>query len=607
MLKPSKLGAALFAAGAVAAVGALGATRATRAYTIDTHFTAGCHEMLAAQALRSARAQLGMAATPPATADDRALIADLPFAPESDMRDLAGVTLLAAVRDNDLQGRSQDDLSVLSAIHGDPATQMQHCLRGPDQKEPGGSAAAVAACRAFIRQRALEALDGLDATGSPDPAKRTSLGLYLSFAGHVDASLPTYYVRIGQAMHAVQDGFTHTYRTPDGMKITVVLDWLDSVNRTLNESTDGPAHARALDVCNDPDDLRRTRRLLTTAASTELLVATADPTKTHDEKMAAVDGILDTYLGYSPGCTFDNGWCNAPEAQYKDKASKTIFGCSTAGTGAVAGWIPILLSVLMRRRRRRMSAVRLGGGLVIAAVLTFAGSAHAQSAPKPDAKPAPAEPTATSTTTLTPAQPATSTTSAKPATITTTSTTTTPAEPNTHAPPAPTIVAVEEPGPLDPSRTAWGAYLGSSGSVDKMAAAFQLGGRLKVSKHFTFGLDGEWNPWITTNPKFRFGNGVFNTYGSTILRFPLAYNNFNLRATVSLGVSYLLMDLYGAPKGSLGLYGAVSPAGLEWKLSRRFLLIVNPLSISLPVPQMAGVPLTYTQYRFSLGLEVYTG
>jgi hypothetical protein len=96
--------------------------------------------------------------------------------------------------------------------------------------------------------------------------------------------------------------------------------------------------------------------------------------------------------------------------------------------------------------------------------------------------------------------------------------------------------------------------------------------------------------------------GTLNTFGTVILRFPLAYENFNLRTTVNLGISYLLIDLYGAPKGSLGLYGAIYPLGLEWKLSRTFMLIINPLGIAVPVPQLQGVPLTYPQYRFSIGL-----
>src|SRR3954468_15351061 len=187
MLTSIKIGALLFAAAGGA-----------RAYTIETHFTARCHEKVTAQALRNARTMLEMPAAPQPTSDERALIDDLQFAPDADMRDLAGAALLAGVRDNDLKGNSQDDLTTLSAIHGNPDNQLEHCLRGPGQQEPGGSAAAVTACRGFIRGRVLEALAGMNASGNPDLGQRTALGLHLSLRGHVDAMLPTYYVRIGQ-------------------------------------------------------------------------------------------------------------------------------------------------------------------------------------------------------------------------------------------------------------------------------------------------------------------------------------------------------------------------------------------------------------------------
>src|SRR5206468_11155038 len=152
MLNSSKIGAVVFVFGAIAAI------PAARAYTIETQFTAKCHEKLTAEALRNARSALEIPATPPATDNERALIDDLQFSPDDDMKDLAGATLLIAVRDNDLKGNSEDDLSVLASIHGNPDTQREHCLRGRNQKEPGGSAAALADCRAFIRGRVLEAL-----------------------------------------------------------------------------------------------------------------------------------------------------------------------------------------------------------------------------------------------------------------------------------------------------------------------------------------------------------------------------------------------------------------------------------------------------------------
>jgi hypothetical protein len=166
---------------------------------------------------------------------------------------------------------------------------------------------------------------------------------------------------------------------------------------------------------------------------------------------------------------------------------------------------------------------------------------------------------------------------------------------------------VKEPGPKDPSKMALGAYLGGSGSYADAAAAVTLGARLRFSKHWTFGLDAEWNPWIAINGRTAVREGAFNGYGTVILRLPLAYEKFNLRTTANLGFSRLLIDLYGAPKGSMGIYAGLSPLGLEWKVSRLLFVIINPLNFAMPAPQLSGVPFTYSQYRVTIGLEIYGG
>src|SRR5579864_6539795 len=154
----------------------VGATsRTADAYTVKNIFSRGCHEEITSAALRTVRGELATAAPLPATADEQALIDDLQFTPDSDMKDLGGATLLVAVRDNDLKGRGSEDVTQLAAVHGNPDGQQEHCLRSQDQDEPSGSESAVAACRAFVRGKILEALDGLDAAGKPDPTKRTSL------------------------------------------------------------------------------------------------------------------------------------------------------------------------------------------------------------------------------------------------------------------------------------------------------------------------------------------------------------------------------------------------------------------------------------------------
>ncbi len=418
--------------------------------------------------------------------------------------------------------------------------------------------------------------------------------MYLSVRGQVEAPLPTYYVRMGQAIHAIEDSFTHTYRSPDETHITVVLNWIDKVDGDLVESRDGPAHAAQLDRCDDPDAIRASRRKLATLATIAVLRATLDPQSTPDQKMAGVDEVLDTYLSYSPGCTYDNGWCNAPERAYADP---TGCGCHVGplqgGLGAMtAAGGAALLALARRTRRRRTRAGRAVAVSALALVGTFApGMARAQST--------------TGTTTTPPAIPGGLPTTEKVVTTPTT-TLTRPTVPNEHAPPPPTVVPVPEPGPYDPNAMAWGAYLGGAASVDHPAVAAGGGLRLRASKSWTFGLDGEWNPWLAFNGSTVHA-GAVNVYGRVIVRLPLAYESFNLRSSVSLGTSYLVSNLYGAPRGSYGIFAGVSFLGLEWKLSRSLLLIIDPLSYVVPAPQLQGVPLLYGQYRFSLGLELYLG
>jgi MYXO-CTERM domain-containing protein len=568
--------------------------RGAHAYTIANELSQGCHEEITSDALRAVRAQLSTAPALHASENDQALIDDLQFTPPSDESDLGGATLLIGVRDNDLQGRSSDDLAQLAAVHGNPDGQQEHCLRSQAEDEPTGSAAAIADCRAFILGKIQAALAGLDATGTPDPSKVTTVTVYLSLRGQVDAPLPTFYLEMGRAIHAIEDSFTHTYRTADEMKITVVLNWIDKVDGTLVESRDGPAHAKELDRCDDPDALRTTRHKLATLAATGALRATLDPTLTPDQKMTAAGAVLDTYLTYSPGCTYDNGWCDAPERAYADPAGCGChIGGADSGVGALlAAGIAVMVG-LGRRARRRQRTAMAAGALALLGVL----------APRPALAQS-----ATSSTTVPSGTPDGGVTTEKVVTTpsTTTTTVTTPTVAGAHAPPPPTVVPVPEPGPYDPNAIAWGAYLGGSASVDHPAVAGAAGLRMHASKSWTFGLDGEWNPWLAFNGSAVHA-GAVNVYGTVIVRLPLAYESFNLRSSISVGTSYLVSNLYGAPSGSIGLFAAINPLGVEWKVSRSFLLIINPLGYAVPTPQLAGVPLLYGQYRFSLGLEVYLG
>src|SRR4051794_17800295 len=304
-----------------------GGPRLAHAYTIASAVSSGCHERITGEALRAVRQELASAGPLPADRNEQALIDDVEFPVPADLNDLGAAALLIGVRDNDLKGRQSNDVTELALVHGDPQLQREHCLRSTDDDEPDGSARAIESCRAFILERIAEAVAGLDANGNPDAANRTAVPVYLALRHRVDASLPTYYVRIGQAIHAVEDSFTHAYRTADGMQISVVLNWVDGANGKLVPATDGPPHASELDGCDDPDDLRRQRRLLATEAATEILRATLDPGSDGGQKMTAATAVVDAYLGYAPGCTFDNDWCDAPERKYGNGG----IGCAVVG------------------------------------------------------------------------------------------------------------------------------------------------------------------------------------------------------------------------------------------------------------------------------------
>ncbi len=601
------------------------------AYTVESAATEGCHERITSEALRRVRETSAAAAPIEPDEDERALVADLQFVPEDDMRDVGAVTLLLGVRDNDLKGRGAQDLTSLALVHGDPDTQDEHCLRGLNDDEPNGSGRAITACRAYIEKRVGQAIAGLDAEGRP--SDRMKLPIHLAVRNDVAADLPTFYVRMGQALHALEDGFSHTYRTEDGRTVTVALNWLDVVGETHEESRDGPGHSEALDACDDADDLRTLRRELATDASAELLHAALAPGRTDEEKMNDVRAVLDTYLGYQPGCTPDNKWCDAAEARIPAPGCGcTVVGQEPASKGTAAIVVAGAIAFVAARARRRTS--RRGALAACAAVAlalaSAAGPARAQVAPPaastaaaPAAPPGTPPPAATPpgtpppegapssvTTSVIPgstpaAPPTTATQVVTPGAVTTT--VTAPRVEDEKAPPPPNIVPVEEPGPTDPTATTWGFALTGAGAVDKAAVAGALGLRLRISKRWAFGLDGEWNPFLALSGEEPVRTGALNIYGSAFLRLPLAYEAFNIRSQLSLGTSTLLFDLYGAPSGSTGIYLGLNPIGVEYKATDWFYLVINPIGIAVPVPQISGLPFLYPQYRLSLAVEFYAG
>ena len=53
------------------------------------------------------------------------------------------------------------------------------------------------------------------------------------------------------------------------------------------------------------------------------------------------------------------------------------------------------------------------------------------------------------------------------------------------------------------------------------------------------------------------------------------------------------------------MYLGIAPLGLSIPLTKHLRLVVDPLELCWPLPQLKGVPISYRQYRVSLGVEFY--
>jgi MYXO-CTERM domain-containing protein len=527
---------------------------AALAFSTGSAATKSCHEDITTSAWQAARAQYpeqGRAL--PASGEDQALIDDVPFSVPKSLRDIGGTTLLLGVRDNDIKEHGPLDLKNLSPAASDPLTQHEHCLRAPDEDEPGGSKSAVEKCRNYIRERMWAALEGLDEDNHPDPNKREKLTVTLSIRGQVDYDVPSFFLNAGRGLHALQDSFTHTFRNPKDLgKIRVVLNWVDYTENTLVEEKDGPPHASELDVCDDPDELRTARHERAIEASAQMLTHLIDPNLSIEQKKAAIEETLDQHVAYDEAadCSFDNNWCDAPEKKYGSPTLGCSMSAPASGSSSLVLFSALGLALFLGIRRRRVSAA------VLALAFVFhTGTARADEQGPIDG-------------------PAAALTGTSDAAV---------------------------PGKVDKAG-AFFARLAVGASYDNAAFSTGAGLHYQLSRKWVLGFDGEWNPYIATNPG-RLRKGSANAYFSLIRRWQLKYETINVRSTVSAGGSMLLFDLVGADKYSFGPYFGLSFLGVEWKVARGFYLTCDPTYIALPIPSVTGVPFLYAQYRFMLGVE----
>ena len=139
--------------------------------------------------------------------------------------------------------------------------------------------------------------------------------------------------------------------------------------------------------------------------------------------------------------------------------------------------------------------------------------------------------------------------------------------------------------------------------VDRSTLAVVFGGGIQLSRRV-----GEWgflgrveqNSWLVTELEARLVRGVINV-GFGVERF--LFEGF-VRLSLSGGVSVLAFDSELDAAGSFGLFTDFRPAGLRWRLSRRFLLVLDPLHFVVVAPIIDQPYLTTIQYRTSLAMEI---
>lgn len=504
-----------------------------------------CHERISHAALRA----VGYPSPPPALSGDDARLPEVLEIPSSGYdQNIYSLSLVLGVRYPDTHGEPDFSFHRLAAGANEPADQSAHCLRRADDDGPEGDARAVAACRATIESLYWRAVASLDAAGRVSPDVRTAGTFSTAFQGPVDYPLSEVYWFAGQAMHALEDSFTHTFRVADHTRVVHVMNWVDQVRCSIDEARDGHGHEKIMDDCEDGDPSMDARRTAATAAATELLAAVTTP-GTRAERSSRLGAVLDRWLTLQPGCTYANGYCNHPEFEWLAASPQSdahmcdgLFGCDGAPRalrahapaaepriGEGVGMLALLTVLAFARRRWRRR-------FVAPAVLVLAAIGHESVA---------------------------------------------------HA---------------DEGGRGFHAEGRVSLSVDNPAYALGAAGLYGFSRA-DVGAFMELNPWYSVE-RGRMSMGATNMGALAHYIHPLR-PDLRLRFGAGLGFSVLNADMLGADGGKVGVFANVRLLGLVWQMADGVALTADPFDLALPAPSLTGWPLLYTQHRVSVGLQVW--
>ncbi|MFT5352827.1 MAG: hypothetical protein ACI9KE_000024 [Polyangiales bacterium] len=337
-------------------LGLLGATLTSpaHAYTVGTAFTEPCHERLSAAAIEDFVERLPFEV--PLLTEDRtrrvaAHFVELYGSPEMSPQAQAVLfAVIMGVRDPDSEGLSPTDLSGSRYLHANTEGQAQHALRRAEDDGPEGNAAAARGVRESIEAELIEAQNWFS---RPLGEQTREVDYFLESYGPVRVRVwaPAFF--LGRALHTLQDSFSHTLRTPDMRRLVHIFNYIEAIGDTHDDARDGLRHSGELDACY-VGGASSSLFLAAREASTQLVEQVLDAP---DAQLGDASAALDAWLGFEPGCTIENDYCNNAFLETaRLKATAPIGTCGIGGdTAPQSGlfWAFLIAAFFIRRRSRR--------------------------------------------------------------------------------------------------------------------------------------------------------------------------------------------------------------------------------------------------------------
>lgn len=566
------------------------------AYTIESGFTRSCHEQISLPALAFYLAALSENDTVrlPSDALWRRATGDVARELDADPElreflkdeglEFAAVSLLIGLREPDTAGYSVSDLHAVRSVHGDkkPRAQYAHALRASGDEGPNADVQALAGTREVIREHLDEHFRLVQ---GPERSEIVSTYLYVEHYGRVEVEVWGPAHRLGLALHALQDSFSHSIRTQDSLHVLHVLNYVDAISGDLREEVDGLAHSTALDQCSRSEN---GRAVLAASDRSVALIAAALKMVEGDEGQAVSEGLSDCapdhlgdmecgWISYFPECHEAltagrdlTGTCCSPGTNFCDAPLlptirqtpsrpylQVAVGCAlgaprTSGSGSAGVFAALFGAFLYLARRKKVQGDGGRGVVRLRWFLIFVGFGAVYV-------------------------------------------------------PQNAIAQEHFPETAVLGAQAHGAFLTDAPRESifdiSYGPALRGGYRFPGGKYTQWGVLGffERDVWVVSEYELRADPGVLN-FGVGI---ELLYFEF-VRSALLFGPSILVFDTALHDAGAVGIFTELKPLGAQFYFWNRWGLTFDPLSVAWvnPTPEGGQAPsVGHLQYRTSVGIE----